>query len=110
MQEMSDMSKSTDTRHSRFQQFRQRLETFNPGTGWRLWLYEFLLFGFKQAGFQRKQNQAVGIGQAAKHVRPLAGGRRYVPLPLVAGGHTAHKFEAARPLFKRRRQSGRIGV
>ena len=49
MQEMSDMSKSTDTRHSRFQQFRQRLETFNPGTGWRLWLYEFLLFGFKQA-------------------------------------------------------------
>nr|WP_137678448.1 DUF817 domain-containing protein [Parerythrobacter lutipelagi] len=36
-------------RHSRFQQFRQRLEDFDPGTGWRLWLYEFLLFGFKQA-------------------------------------------------------------
>lgn len=27
---------------------RLRLEAFDPGTGWRLWLYEFLLFGFKQ--------------------------------------------------------------
>ena len=36
-------------RHSRFEVFRQRLETFDPGMGWRLWLYEFLLFGFKQA-------------------------------------------------------------
>lgn len=36
-------------RHSRFYAFRQRLEAFDPGTGWRLWLYEFLLFGFKQA-------------------------------------------------------------
>ncbi len=35
--------------HSRFRQVRERLETFEPGTGWRLWLYEFLLFGFKQA-------------------------------------------------------------
>ena len=35
--------------HSRFASFRQRLEAFDPGTGWRLWLYEFLLFGFKQA-------------------------------------------------------------
>ncbi|MCB2084178.1 MAG: DUF817 domain-containing protein [Sphingomonadaceae bacterium] len=43
------MSKSTDTRYSRFQQFRLHLEAFDPGTGWRLWLYEFLLFGFKQA-------------------------------------------------------------
>ena len=34
--------------HSRFQQIRQRLEAFDPGEGWRLWLYEFLLFGFKQ--------------------------------------------------------------
>ena len=33
---------------SRFQQVRQRLESFDPGEGWRLWLYEFLLFGFKQ--------------------------------------------------------------
>ena len=35
--------------HSRFQRVRQRLEAFDPGDGWRLWLYEFLLFGFKQA-------------------------------------------------------------
>ena len=35
--------------HTRFEAFRQRLERFDPGTGWRLWLYEFLLFGFKQA-------------------------------------------------------------
>ena len=35
--------------HSRFQQVRERLETYDPGTGWRLWLYEFLLFVFKQA-------------------------------------------------------------
>jgi uncharacterized membrane protein YoaT (DUF817 family) len=33
---------------SRFQSIRLRLEAFDPGTGWRLWLYEFLLFGFKQ--------------------------------------------------------------
>ncbi|MDC0887116.1 DUF817 domain-containing protein [Altererythrobacter sp.] len=35
--------------HSRFQRVRERLEAFDPGTGWRLWFYEFLLFGFKQA-------------------------------------------------------------
>lgn len=35
--------------HSRFLAVRQRLEAYDPGTGWRLWLYEFLLFGFKQA-------------------------------------------------------------
>jgi uncharacterized membrane protein YoaT (DUF817 family) len=35
--------------NSRFHHFRNRLEAFDPGTGWRLWLYEFLLFGFKQA-------------------------------------------------------------
>lgn len=28
---------------------RAQLEGYNPGTGWRLALYEFLLFGFKQA-------------------------------------------------------------
>lgn len=36
-------------RHSRYEAVRLRLERFDPGTGWRLWLYEFLLFGFKQA-------------------------------------------------------------
>ncbi|MDG5749379.1 DUF817 domain-containing protein [Qipengyuania sp. XHP0207] len=36
-------------KHSRFEAFRLRLERYDPGTGWRLWLYEFLLFGFKQA-------------------------------------------------------------
>lgn len=35
--------------HSRFHAVRTRLEAFDPGSGWRLWLYEFLLFGFKQA-------------------------------------------------------------
>ncbi len=35
-------------RHSRFEAIRLRLERFDPGTGWRLWLYEFVLFGFKQ--------------------------------------------------------------
>lgn len=39
----------TTTQHSRFQRVRIKLEHFNPGTGWRLWVYEFLLFGFKQA-------------------------------------------------------------
>lgn len=34
--------------HSRFEAIRLRLEQFDPGAGWRLWLYEFLLFGFKQ--------------------------------------------------------------
>ncbi len=42
----SDVSKLT--RHTRFESVRLRLEAFDPGTGWRLWLYEFLLFGFKQ--------------------------------------------------------------
>jgi uncharacterized membrane protein YoaT (DUF817 family) len=36
------------SQHSRFEAVRLRLEAFDPGTGWRLWLYEFLLFGFKQ--------------------------------------------------------------
>ena len=38
----------TSPRHTRFKAIRLRLEAFDPGTGWRLWLYEFLLFGFKQ--------------------------------------------------------------
>ncbi len=36
-------------RHTRFETVRLRLERFDPGIGWRLWLYEFLLFGLKQA-------------------------------------------------------------
>ena len=39
----------TPVLHTRFEAIRLRLEAFDPGTGWRLWLYEFLLFGFKQA-------------------------------------------------------------
>lgn len=35
--------------HSRFARIRLSLERFDPGTGWRLGLYEFLLFGIKQA-------------------------------------------------------------
>jgi len=36
-------------KHTRFEAVRRRLESFDPGTGWKLWAYEFLLFGFKQA-------------------------------------------------------------
>lgn len=43
------MSQSAPAQHSRYHAARQRIEAFDPGTGWRLWLYEFLLFGFKQA-------------------------------------------------------------
>ena len=34
--------------HTRFERVRQQLEAFEPRSGWRAWLYEFLLFGFKQ--------------------------------------------------------------
>ncbi len=34
--------------HTRFETIRLRLEAFEPRPGWRAWLYEFLLFGFKQ--------------------------------------------------------------
>jgi uncharacterized membrane protein YoaT (DUF817 family) len=34
--------------NSRFKAVRARLEAFEPRPGWRAWLYEFLLFGFKQ--------------------------------------------------------------
>jgi uncharacterized membrane protein YoaT (DUF817 family) len=34
--------------HSRFFEVRRRLEAFEPRSGWRAWLFEFLLFGFKQ--------------------------------------------------------------
>ena len=33
---------------TRFASVRKRLEAFEPRAGWRSWLYEFLLFGFKQ--------------------------------------------------------------
>lgn len=36
------------SRHTRFEAVRLRLEAFDPGSGWRLAVYEFLLFGFKQ--------------------------------------------------------------
>lgn len=42
------MSEGRAAPHTRFETVRLRLEAFDPGTGWRLWLYEFLLFGFKQ--------------------------------------------------------------
>ena len=35
--------------HTRFERVRARLEAFEPRGGWRSHLYEFLLFGFKQA-------------------------------------------------------------
>ncbi|MXO85279.1 DUF817 family protein [Altererythrobacter aurantiacus] len=35
-------------RNSRFAAIRARLEDYDPGGGWRLWIYEFFLFGFKQ--------------------------------------------------------------
>ncbi len=38
-----------DVRETRFGGIRRRLETFRPDPGPRAWLYEFLLFGFKQA-------------------------------------------------------------
>ncbi len=38
----------TSSRHIRFEAVRLGLDAFDPGTGWQLWLYEFLLFGFKQ--------------------------------------------------------------
>lgn len=39
----------SDLRHTRFAAFRTRLEAFEPRPGWHAWIYEFLLFGFKQA-------------------------------------------------------------
>jgi uncharacterized membrane protein YoaT (DUF817 family) len=33
---------------TRFAAIRDQLERFEPRSGWRAWLYEFLLFGFKQ--------------------------------------------------------------
>ena len=44
----SAAKRAPELRHSRFEAVRLRLERFDPDTGWRLWLYEFVLFGFKQ--------------------------------------------------------------
>ncbi len=38
----------TRSAHSRFLDVRRRLEAFEPRPGWHAWLFEFLLFGFKQ--------------------------------------------------------------
>jgi len=38
----------TATAHTRFAAVRSRMETYVPNPGWQAWLYEFLLFGFKQ--------------------------------------------------------------
>jgi uncharacterized membrane protein YoaT (DUF817 family) len=35
-------------KHSRFLEVRRKLEAFEPKPGWLAWLFEFLLFGFKQ--------------------------------------------------------------
>ena len=35
--------------HTRFGNIRARLEAFGPQPGWQSWLYEFMLFGLKQA-------------------------------------------------------------
>ncbi len=37
-----------ETAHTRFLAVRNRLEAFEPRPGWRAWLFEFVLFGFKQ--------------------------------------------------------------
>ena len=34
--------------HTRFARIREQLEHYNPSPGWRAYVYEFLLFGFKQ--------------------------------------------------------------
>ncbi|HEX7711427.1 MAG TPA: DUF817 domain-containing protein [Sphingomonadaceae bacterium] len=37
-----------DAPHTRFARIRARLEAYEPPPGWPSWVYEFLLFGFKQ--------------------------------------------------------------
>ena len=43
---MSVQSPQANT--TRFAAIRARLEAYAPSPGWQSWLYEFLLFGFKQ--------------------------------------------------------------
>ncbi|MCJ2186385.1 DUF817 domain-containing protein [Novosphingobium beihaiensis] len=45
---MEPLSGPLPASHTRFGAIRARLEAFEPRPGWRAWLYEFLLFGFKQ--------------------------------------------------------------
>jgi hypothetical protein len=68
------LSEQTAGHHTRFEAVRLRLEAFDPGTGWRLWLYEFLLFGFKQgwACLFGGLLHALLLGEAAAHGSPLA--------------------------------------
>lgn len=42
-------STGSNPAETRFGGFRARLEAYSPQAGWQSWLYEFLLFGFKQA-------------------------------------------------------------
>lgn len=42
------MSEAAPQGATRFARIRAQLEARQPRSGWRLWLYEFLLFGFKQ--------------------------------------------------------------
>lgn len=42
------LTKSGRSGTTRFGSIRAKLEAFSPTPGWRAWLYEFLLFGFKQ--------------------------------------------------------------
>ncbi|MEQ1688085.1 MAG: DUF817 domain-containing protein [Sphingopyxis sp.] len=45
---MTEAPVSTATAHTRFAAIRARLEAYQPRPGWRIWTFEFLLFGFKQ--------------------------------------------------------------
>ncbi len=42
------MSEAVPPGHTRFARVRARLEAAQPTSGWKSWVYEFLLFGFKQ--------------------------------------------------------------
>lgn len=42
------ISRENPQTHTRFARVRSRLEAFQPAPGWPSWIYEFLLFGFKQ--------------------------------------------------------------
>lgn len=42
------MTQGQVSSHTRFAAIRASLEAYEPAPGWRSWVYEFLLFGFKQ--------------------------------------------------------------
>ena len=84
--------------HSRFEAVRLRLEAFDPGTGWRLWLYEFLLFGFKQGWACLFGGLMLALLLATHFLYPEdAGLHRYDFLTLAAiaiqGGMLAFRLE-----------------